>query len=105
MITGIGPQSTLIVSALGDMRAQLDDIQRQLGTGQKSTTYAGLGINRGLAVDLPGQLSAITGYANTATQAGVRLILQQTSLTRIADLGSAAKGATLTQSNIYASRQ
>ena len=77
MITGIGPQSTLIVSALGDMRSQLDDLQRQLGTGQKSTTYAGLGVNRGLAVGLQGQLSAITGYADTATQIGVRLSLQQ----------------------------
>src|SRR5207244_3537237 len=97
MITGVGPQSSLIVSALGDMRAQLDDLQRQLGTGQKSTTYAGLGVNRGLAVGLQGQLSAMTGYADTVTQIGVRLSLQQTSLTRIADLGSAVKGATLTQ--------
>src|SRR5437763_3561990 len=105
MITGVGPQSSLIVSALGDMRAQLDDLQRQLGTGQKSTTYAGLGVNRGLAVGLQGQLSAMTGYADTVTQIGVRLSLQQTSLTRIADLGSAVKGATLTQFNIDASGQ
>src|SRR3989440_10044150 len=105
MITGIGLQSTLIVSALGDMRSQLDDLQRQLGTGQKSTTYAGVGINRGLAVGLQGQLSAFSGYADTVTQIGVRLSLQQTSLTRIADLGSAVKGATLTQFNIDASGQ
>src|SRR5437762_654771 len=105
MITGVGPQSSLIVSALGDMRSQLDDLQRQLGTGQKSTTYAGLGIDRGLAVGLQGQLSAMTGYADTVTQIGVRMSLQQTSLTRIADIGSAVKGATLTQFNIDASGQ
>src|SRR5437588_19938 len=105
MITGIGLQSTLIVSALGDMRSQLDDLQRQRGTGQKSTTYAGLGVNRGLAVGLQGQLSTMTGYADTATQIGVRLSLQQTSLTRIADIGSAVKGATLTPFNIDASGQ
>src|SRR5204862_3957622 len=105
MITGVGPQSSLIVSALGDMRSQLDDLQRQLGTGQKSTTVARLGGNRGLAVGLQGQLSRMTGYADTVTQIGVRLSLQQTSLTRIADLGSAVKGATLTQFNIDASGQ
>ena len=105
MITGVGPQSSLIVSALGDMRSQLDDLQRQLGTGQKSTTYAGLGIDRGLAVGLQGQLSAMSGYADTVTQIGVRMSLQQTSLTRIADIGSAMKGATLTQFNIDASGQ
>ena len=49
MITGVGPQSSLMVSALGDMRTRLTDLQRQLGTGEKSTTYAGLGIDRGLA--------------------------------------------------------
>src|SRR5256885_7646344 len=105
MITGVGPQSSLIVSALGDMRAQLDDLQRQLGTGQKSTTYAGLGIDRGLAVGLRGQLSLMTGYAGTAAQIGVRISLQQTSLARIADLGSAVKGATVTPFNIDASGQ
>jgi len=105
MITGVGPQSSLMVSALGDMRSQLDDLQRQLGTGQKSTTYAGLGIDRGLAVGLQGQLSAMSSYADTVTQIGVRMSLQQTSLTRIADIGSAMKGATLTQFNIDASGQ
>src|SRR3954463_478270 len=104
-VTGIGPQSSLVVRALGDMRSQLGDLQRQLGTGQKSTTYAGLGIDRGLAVGLRGQLSLMTGYAGTATQLGVRISLQQTSLARIADLGSAVKGATQTQFNIDASGQ
>ena len=80
MITGVGPQSSLMVTALGDMRAQLDDLQRQLGTGQKSTTYAGLGIDRGLAVGLRSQLSQMTGYTDAATQIGVRISLQQISL-------------------------
>src|SRR2546423_5312007 len=105
MITGVGPQSSLMVSALGDMRAQLDELQRQLGTGQKSTTYAGLGIDRGLAVGLRGQLSLMTGYAGAGAQIGVRISLQQTSLARIADLGSAVKGATVTPFNIDASGQ
>ena len=33
-----------------DMRNQLDDLQRQLGTGKKSDSYAGLGLDRGLTV-------------------------------------------------------
>ncbi len=99
-ITGVGPKSSLVVQALGDMRTQLSDLQRQLGTGQRSTTYAGLGIERGLAVSLRGRLSAISGYNDTAMQLSVRMSLQQTSLTRIADLGSTVKGATLTQFDI-----
>src|SRR5437588_2006514 len=105
MITGVGPQSSLMVSALGDMRTQLGDLQRQLGTGEKSTTYAGLGIDRGLAVGLQSQLSAMSGYADTVTQIGVRMSLQQTSLARIADLSGAVKGATVTQFDIDSSGQ
>src|SRR3954463_13359517 len=97
MITGVGPQSSLMVTALGDMRAQLDDLQRQLGTGKKSTTYAGLGIDRGLAVGLRAKLAAITGYADSITQVGVRFSLQQTALSQIASLGNTAKLATLPQ--------
>ena len=96
-ITGVGPQSSLVVRALGDMRSQLGDLQRQLGTGKKSTTYAGLGIDRGLAVGLRSKLSAMSGYADAATHVGVRISLQQTALTRIANLGSTVKSAALTQ--------
>ena len=104
-ITGVGHKSSLVVQALGDMRTQLGDLQRQLGTGRKTTTYAGLGIDRGLAVGLRGRLSAMTGYSNTATQVGVRLSLQQTALTRIVDLSRTVKSATLTQFDIDSSGQ
>src|SRR3954467_15545322 len=97
MITGVGPQSSLMVSALGDMRTQLADLQRQLGTGQKSTTYAGLGIDRGLVVGLNAKLAALNGYANLITQIGVRTSVQQTALSQIADLGNTIKSASLTQ--------
>lgn len=104
-ITGVGPRSSLVVRALGDMRTQLGDLQRQLGTGKKSTTYAGLGIDRGLAVALRSRLAAIGGYSNTVTNVGVRISLQQSALARIAELGSTVKGATLSAFNIDASGQ
>ena len=105
MITGVGPQSSLILSALGDMRTQLDDLQRQLGTGQKSTTYAGLGIDRGLAVGLQGQLSTLSGYADAVTQIGVRMSVQQSTLGRIADIRRTVKSSTLSPMDIDASGQ
>ncbi len=55
-ITGIGGASALTLQAIGDMRSQLDDLQRQLGSGMKSTSYAGLGNDRGLTVGLRAQL-------------------------------------------------
>jgi len=104
-VTGVGPQSSLIVRALGDMRSQLGDLQRQLGTGKKSTTYAGLGIERGLAVSLRTRLSAMDGYGNTVTQIGVRMGVQQAALGRIAELGRTVKSATLGAYDVDSSGQ
>ena len=55
-LTGIGGSSALSLQAIADMRNQLDDLQRQLGTGKKSDSYAGLGLDRGLTVGLRSQL-------------------------------------------------
>ena len=104
-VTGVGVRSSLMVQTLGDMRTQLGDLQRQLGTGKKSTTYAGLGIDRGLAVGLRAKLSAIAGYGDTVTQLGVRINLASTALGRIATLGRDVKAATSTQYVIDASGQ
>jgi flagellar hook-associated protein 3 FlgL len=95
-VTGVGVTSSLIVQSLGDMRSTLADLQRQLGTGKKSTTYAGLGIDRGLAVGLRTKLAAITGYSNSITQVGVRVSLQQTALSQIDSLRGTVKSAALT---------
>jgi len=104
-VTGVGVRSSLVVQMLGDMRTQLGDLQLQLGTGKKSTTYAGLGINRGLAVGLRGRLSALAGYGETVTQVGVRINLASTALGRISDLRRDVKGATSSQFVIDASGQ
>lgn len=95
-VSGIGQRTPAITQALVDMRAQLTDLQRQLGSGKKSTTYAGLGLNAGLAVGLRGKLSAMTAYTDTITNVGTRISLQQSALARIAALGHDVKGATAT---------
>ncbi|MEN3375540.1 MAG: flagellar hook-associated protein 3 FlgL, partial [Hyphomicrobiales bacterium] len=92
-VTGIGSSSSLLVQALTSMRSQLDDLQRQLGTGSKSTTYAGLGLDRGLVVGLRSHLSAISSYADTTTNVSLRINLQQTTLTRIDSITGSVKAA------------
>ncbi len=59
-VSSIGAQSQLAIQQLTQMRTQFDDLQRQLSTGQKSATYAGLGLDRGITVSLNAQLSAIS---------------------------------------------
>ena len=94
-VSGIGGSSSLSLQAIAQMRSQLDDLQRQLGSGKKSETYAGLGLDRGLTVGLRSHLSAISGYQDTITQAGVRLSLMQTALTQFTSLSQQAKVAIL----------
>jgi flagellin-like hook-associated protein FlgL len=92
-ISGVGNRSNLLVSSLVDMRARLDDLQRQLGTGDKSTTYAGLGPDRGLAVSLRNQLNLMSGYSDAVKNIGVRINLAQSALSDISDVSSTVKAA------------
>src|ERR1700760_1751652 len=96
-ITGIGGASLMTLQTIGDMRNQLDDLQRQLGSGQKSTSYSGLGNDRGLTVGLRSQLSAIDGYQQSITQVGVRLDLMQTALGQFSQIADSTK-STIVQS-------
>ncbi|HWL04750.1 MAG TPA: flagellar biosynthesis protein FlgL [Xanthobacteraceae bacterium] len=94
-INSVGANTRLAVQSLVDMRRQFGDLQRQLGTGQKSETYAGLGLGRGVSVGLRSQLSAISAFSDTITNVGMRIDLQQSALGRIAKLSDEIKGAAL----------
>ena len=94
-ITGIGSKSSLVVQSLVDMRRQLDDLQRQLGTGKVSDNYAGLGLNRGLAVGLRSHLASLDGFGDAITNVGVRLDLAQSTLGRLGEIAHDVKSSAL----------
>jgi flagellin-like hook-associated protein FlgL len=94
-VSGIGSQSSLVIQSLVDMRHRLDDLQRQLSTGQKADSYAGMGIGRGFAVGLRAQVSALGGFDDAISNVSVRISLAQTSLGRMAEIGHEIKAATL----------
>ena len=82
-VMGVSGTAQLMTQSLVDLRAQLDDLQRQLSTGQKSETFAGLGVQRGLTVGLQSQLAAMGGFDDTITSVGTRLDVAQTALQQI----------------------
>jgi flagellin-like hook-associated protein FlgL len=94
-ISGIGSRSTLTVQSLVDMRQKLDDLQRQLGTGRRADTYAGLGLGRGLTIGLNNQLSMLASFDDSIDQVGVRLTLAQTTLGQIGDVTRDVKTAAM----------
>lgn len=91
----IGSLSSSMLQSILDMRSQLDDLQRQLGSGEKSTTYAGLGINRGVSLVMRSQLSALQSYDSTIASVGVRLNVAQQVLDGADDLVHTVKNASV----------
>jgi flagellar hook-associated protein 3 FlgL len=98
-------RSQLAVQSVVDMRRQLDDLQRQLGTGQKSTSYAGLGLDRHFAVSLRAQLSGLDAYGSTMTLLSVQLDIAQTALGRMSELRADAKSALLQSAEVQSNGQ
>jgi len=90
-IQGVSTPASLMTQSLVDLRGQLDDLQRQIGTGQKSETYAGLGLQRGLVVGLQSQLSAVAGYSDTILGVGTRLQIAQNALQQVDQSAHAVK--------------
>ena len=77
--------------ALLDIRQQESDLQRQLATGKKSTTYGGLEEQRGLDLSFRGELSQIENYQASIQHVQIRLDLTNTVLDQIRDIGADTK--------------
>src|SRR6185503_15227908 len=92
-VSAIGGQAGISIQQLVSMRAQLDELQRQLSTGKKADSYAGLGLDRGVTISLNSQLAAIGGYDDTINTVLTRVGLAQTALGRMAALGGTVKSA------------
>jgi flagellin-like hook-associated protein FlgL len=90
-IEGIGMRSSFIGNALLNVRDQLEDLQRQLGTGKKSETYAGLGTERSFAIGLRAQLSNLASYKDTIANVNTRLSVGNSVLQRLIDIGATIK--------------
>lgn len=101
-INSLGGRTTYLSSAVLNLKSQLDQLQVQLATGKISTTYAGQGINTGLAVGLRAQLSNIGAYSDTANNVNTRIQIANLSLQGLVDLGtqvqSAANGSSISLS-------
>jgi flagellar hook-associated protein 3 FlgL len=73
------------------LRRELDGLQRQLATGQRSETFGGLGFERRASLDIRGKLSALDGYMATVKDAEFRVTLMTLGLSRLTAMGSDTK--------------
>ncbi len=72
-------------------RAQFDDLQRQLATQEKSTTYGGLGTDRTVSLDLNAKLSTIDSWLDGIQLANTNLKLMSDGVSAFGKLASDAR--------------
>jgi flagellar hook-associated protein 3 FlgL len=82
-ITGLTSSAVIKAQQLVQMQQQLSDLSSQLGSGKKAQTYGGLGIDRGLDVNLRGTLSRLDAYEASVSTVNTRVQLQNLSLDRL----------------------
>ncbi len=92
-IGSVGSAASVLTQRLVDMRSQFDDLQRQLSTGQKSDTYAGLGLDRGLTVSLNAQSAQMDSYNTTIDNVMTRINVAQNALSSMSKITSSMRQA------------
>jgi flagellar hook-associated protein 3 FlgL len=95
-IDGVSGKTSFIGTSILTMRSQLNDLTTQLASGRVSTTYAGQGADRGFALSLRAQVSAIDAFADTSTNINTRLGVANLALQGLFDLGTQVKKASTT---------
>ncbi len=85
-ISSLNGYHSTVTLRLTQMRSQFTDLQRQLGTEQKSETYGGLGGKRGLDVALRSRLTEVQSWQNTIDHVGLRLDIAGQTLERVTDI-------------------
>src|ERR1700754_4096247 len=92
-IDGVNGRTNYIGTAIVNLRAQLNDLTRQLASGKVSTTYAGQGADRGFALSLRAQVSLIDAYKDTANNVNTRLSVVNLALQGMSDISKSVKSA------------
>jgi flagellar hook-associated protein 3 FlgL len=92
-VSSISPTISPLLQATLGINDQLNNLQRQLATGQKADTFAGLGSQGGITVALNAQLAALGSFGDTMINVGTTISLQQSVLQQIASVGSTVQTA------------
>ncbi len=86
-INSMSSSTSLLGQSVLNIKNQLDSLQVQLATGEKATTYSGMGVGEGFAVAARAQLANITGYQNTITNVTTTITAANTALQGLDSIG------------------
>jgi hypothetical protein len=105
-INSISYSGSLFGQAVLNLNNQLTNLSTQLATGEKSTTYSGMGINEGFAVAARAQLSNISAFTDTMTNVNTTIAAANTALQSLSSIaGTVQNDAGTTPQNIDSSGQ
>ncbi len=99
-INGVGFPGSPLQQAIQNLNNQLGTLSTQLATGQKSTTYSGMGTNEFFAIAARAQLASIAAFTDTINNVNTSISAANNALQSLSDIGdqvqSAAAGSSQT---------
>jgi flagellar hook-associated protein 3 FlgL len=102
----IGPGGSLFGQAVQNLNNQLTTLSTQLATGEKSTTYSGIGPGEGFAIAARSQLSSISAFTDTITNVNTIIGAANTALQSLSKIGGQVQSdAASTPQNINSTGQ
>lgn len=94
-ISGLTSSAMINAQMLVRMQQQMNDLSLQFSTGKLSQSYGGLGIDRGLDVNIRGTLSRLNSYEDVISTVNTRVQLQDISLNRLSTIRQNMRTSTL----------
>src|ERR1700686_663107 len=79
---------TVLNQSLVTLKDQLTTLQAQLTSGKKSTSYAGMGVNEGFAIEARPQLSDISAFTDPMSNINANIGIANTALQSMVDIGT-----------------
>src|SRR3984957_15052 len=90
--------SSVLNQSVANLKNQMTTLQSQLTTGEKSTTYAGMGVNEGFAIAARSQLANISAFTDTMTNINTNIGVANTALQALVNIGSTVQSSANTGS-------
>lgn len=97
-INGVGFGGSLFGQAVQNLNTQLTNLSTQLATGEKSTTYSGMGVGEGFAIAARGQLASISAFGDAITNVNTFINVANTALQSLSSITGQVQSAAATGS-------
>src|SRR3984957_5506384 len=91
-INSVSSNSPLALAIL-NLNNKMTTLSTQLATGEKSTSYAGMGSNEGFAIAARSQLANISAFSDTISNVGTQISAANTALQALSSIGSQVQSA------------